>query len=145
MTRVLGEEAGRFIQALHESHGVRFHLGRTVRGMNGRQITLDDDTRIDADFVIVGAGVRPAVFLAEKSGLAVDRGVSVNEYLETSVPGIFCRGRHRQVARPSLRRADTRRTLDGCRAAGTNGGGEHARIWRKSSMRCRSSGASTMT
>ncbi len=92
MTRVLGEEAGRFIQALHESHGVRFHLGRTVRGMNGRQITLDDDTRIDADFVIVGAGVRPAVFLAEKSGLAVDRGVSVNEYLETSVPGIFAAG-----------------------------------------------------
>jgi len=92
MTRVLGEEAGRFIQALHESHGVRFHLGRTVRGMNGRQITLDDDTRIDADFVIVGAGVRPAVFLAEKSGLAVDRGVSVNEYLETSVPGVFAAG-----------------------------------------------------
>jgi NADPH-dependent 2,4-dienoyl-CoA reductase/sulfur reductase-like enzyme/nitrite reductase/ring-hydroxylating ferredoxin subunit len=92
MTRVLGEEAGRFIQALHESHGVRFHLGTTVRGMNGRQITLDDGTRIDADFVIVGAGVRPAVFLAEKSGLAVDRGVSVNEYLETSVPGVFAAG-----------------------------------------------------
>jgi NAD(P)H-nitrite reductase large subunit len=89
---VLGEEAGRFIQALHESHGVRFHLGATVRGINGRQITLDDDTRIDADFVVVGAGVRPAVSLAEKSGLAVDRGVSVNEYLETSVPGVFAAG-----------------------------------------------------
>jgi apoptosis-inducing factor 3 len=92
MTRVLGEPAGRFIQTLHESHGVRFHLGSSVNRVNGREVVVSDGTSIDADFVIVGAGVRPAVSLAEQSGLAVDRGVTVNEYLETSAAGIFAAG-----------------------------------------------------
>jgi NADPH-dependent 2,4-dienoyl-CoA reductase/sulfur reductase-like enzyme/nitrite reductase/ring-hydroxylating ferredoxin subunit len=92
MTRVLGEPAGRFIQALHESHGVLFHLESSVSRMNGREVVVSDGTAIDADFVVVGAGVRPAVSLAEQSGLAVDRGVTVNEYLETSAPGVFAAG-----------------------------------------------------
>jgi len=92
MARVLGEPAGRFIQELHESQGVRFHLGNSVKQANGRQIVLSDGTLIDADFLVVGVGVRPAIALAEKSGLAVDRGVSVNEYLETSSPGVFAAG-----------------------------------------------------
>jgi apoptosis-inducing factor 3 len=92
MTRVLGEPAGRFIQALHESHGVRFHMGSSVGRVNGREVVLSDGTSVDADFLVVGAGVRPAVSLAEQSGLAVDRGVSVNEYLETSARGVFAAG-----------------------------------------------------
>ena len=92
MTRVLGEPAGRFIQALHESHGVRFHMGCSVGHVNGREVALSDGTAIDADFLVVGAGVRPVVSLAEQSGLAVDRGVSVNEYLQTSARGVFAAG-----------------------------------------------------
>jgi NADPH-dependent 2,4-dienoyl-CoA reductase/sulfur reductase-like enzyme len=92
MVRVLGEPAGKFIQQLHESQGVRFHLGNSVKQANGRRITLGDGTFVDADFLVLGVGVRPAITLAEKSGLAVDRGVSVNEYLETSVPGVFAAG-----------------------------------------------------
>lgn len=92
MTRVLGEPAGRFIQALHESHGVRFHLGNSVTRVNGRRVTLSDGTEIEADCLVLGVGVRPATALAENAGLAVERGVSVNEYLETSVTGIFAAG-----------------------------------------------------
>lgn len=92
MARILGEPAGRFIQTLHESHGVRFHLGVSVGGMQGGKITLSDGTVIDADFMILGVGVRPATALAEQAGLALDRGVLVDEYLRTSAPGVFAAG-----------------------------------------------------
>jgi NADPH-dependent 2,4-dienoyl-CoA reductase/sulfur reductase-like enzyme/nitrite reductase/ring-hydroxylating ferredoxin subunit len=92
MARVLGEPAGLFIQGLHESHGVRFHLGNSVSRVNGRQVTLSGGATIDADFLVVGVGVRPSVALAQNAGLAVDRGVTVNEYLATSAPGVFAAG-----------------------------------------------------
>jgi 3-phenylpropionate/trans-cinnamate dioxygenase ferredoxin reductase subunit len=92
MERILGPELAAFIRGVHESHDVAFHLERTASGMSGRTLTLSDGSRLDADFVVVGAGVRPVVALAEAAGLATDRGVLVNEYLETSAPGIFAAG-----------------------------------------------------
>jgi apoptosis-inducing factor 3 len=92
MARILGESAGQFIRELHASHGVRFHLENSVGRVDGRRVTLRDGSIIDADFLVLGAGVRPAVALAEKAGLAVDRGVTVNEYLETSAAGVFAAG-----------------------------------------------------
>lgn len=88
----LGAEVGGFFRALHESHGVIFHLGRTVTSMAGHQVTLNDGTNVQADLLVLGVGVRPPVTLAEQAGLEVDRGVVVNEYLETSAPGIFAAG-----------------------------------------------------
>lgn len=90
--RTLGREVGRFFRALHESQGVIFHLGRSLKSVEGRQVTLSDGTNLPADFLVLGVGVRPAVTLAEDAGLQVDRGVVVNEYLETSSPGIFAAG-----------------------------------------------------
>src|ERR1700733_8660057 len=92
MARILGEPAGHFIQALHESHGVRFHLENSVGRVDGRRVTLRDGSTVDADFLVLGAGVRPSVALAEKAGLNVDRGVTVNEYLETGAPGVYAAG-----------------------------------------------------
>ena len=92
LERIMGPEVGRFIRGLHEAHGVTFHLGQTLSRMNGRQVTLSDATTLEADFVVLGVGVRPAVALAERAGLVIDRGIAVNEYLETSAPGVFAAG-----------------------------------------------------
>jgi NADPH-dependent 2,4-dienoyl-CoA reductase/sulfur reductase-like enzyme/nitrite reductase/ring-hydroxylating ferredoxin subunit len=90
--RVLGAQLGDFIRALHEAHGVVFHLGQTARGMEQDHVVLQNGERLAADFVVAGIGVRPAVALANQAGLAVDQGIIVDRYLETSAKGIFAIG-----------------------------------------------------
>ncbi|MEO8449314.1 MAG: FAD-dependent oxidoreductase, partial [Gemmatimonadota bacterium] len=83
---------GRFIRELHESRGVVFHLGKTVASIDGNEAKLSDGTIQAADLVVVGVGVRPILTLAERAGLTIEKGIAVNEYLETSAPGVFAAG-----------------------------------------------------
>jgi NADPH-dependent 2,4-dienoyl-CoA reductase/sulfur reductase-like enzyme/nitrite reductase/ring-hydroxylating ferredoxin subunit len=92
LQRIMGAEVGLFIRKLHEAHGVTFHLEQTVSRVSGRTVTLSDGTHLEADFMVLGVGVRPSLILAEQAGIGIDRGISVNEYLETSVAGIFAAG-----------------------------------------------------
>ena len=92
MERILGAEMGDFVRKLHEEHGVIFHLGDTVVAIDGSNATLKSGGSLQADFVVMGVGVRPRLALAEQAGLTLDRGVVVNAHLETSVPGIYAAG-----------------------------------------------------
>ena len=92
MAHLLGDQMGKFVRALHEEHGVIFHLGDTATAIDGKQIKLKSGGTLEADLVVAGLGVRPRIELAEKAGLATDRGVSVNAYLETSDPAILAAG-----------------------------------------------------
>ena len=92
MERILGPDLGRFVQSLHEQHGVVFHLRETASGLEGKRIRLAGGSVLEADLIVAGMGVRPRLELAETAGLKVDRGVIVDAYLETSAPGIFAAG-----------------------------------------------------
>jgi NADPH-dependent 2,4-dienoyl-CoA reductase/sulfur reductase-like enzyme/nitrite reductase/ring-hydroxylating ferredoxin subunit len=92
MERVLGREVGETVRALHEERGVRFHLGETVAEVFGDAVRLKGGERLPADLVVLGVGVRPNTEIAERAGLAVDRGVVVDQYLATSAAGIWAAG-----------------------------------------------------
>jgi len=92
MENVLGQEVGDLVRKVHEEHGVAFHLGTTPAAFDRSHVTLQSGQRLDADFVVVGIGVRPEMVLAEQAGIAADRGVTVDAYLETSIPGIWAAG-----------------------------------------------------
>ena len=92
LERILGPELGEFVRALHEEHGVDFHLGRKPASITARDVTLDDGTKLAADLVVMGVGVRPVTALAEAAGLKVDRGVIVDEFLRTSAPDVYAAG-----------------------------------------------------
>lgn len=92
LERVLGPELGRFIRTLHESKGVTFHLSTKPARIEEHAVVLDNGTQLEADLVVLGVGVRPRLELALQAKLAVDRGVAVNEYLETSAPHVFAAG-----------------------------------------------------
>src|SRR6185312_17307075 len=90
--KVLGPELGRFIKALHEEHGVVCHLQHTVASVGADGVGLDDGRSLAGDLIVAGIGVRPNVALAEAAGLAMDRGLAVDEMLETNAPGVFAAG-----------------------------------------------------
>ena len=93
--KTMGVEVGAFIRRLHEEHGVHFRLGTTVATFEGDRVVLATGEPIAADFVVAGVGVRPNTQLAQSAqsdALAIDNGIVVDEYLQSSVPGIFAVG-----------------------------------------------------
>jgi apoptosis-inducing factor 3 len=90
--RLLGQELGEYVRGLHESRGVTFRLGQAATTIDASDVTIRSGERLAADLVVAGIGVRPRTEVAEAAGLATDRGILVDEYLETSVPGIYAAG-----------------------------------------------------
>ena len=92
MQRLLGPEFGDLVRSLHSEHGVSFHLEDTATAIAGKRVELKSGGKLEADLVVAGIGVRPRLQLAEQAGIAVDRGVLVDSYLETGAPGVFAAG-----------------------------------------------------
>lgn len=92
MERVLGATLGDMIKALHESHGVVFHLGTTVAEIQPDRVRLSTGAELSADLVVTGIGVRPDLALAQDARLASDGGVVVDAFLQTSAPCIYAAG-----------------------------------------------------
>jgi NADPH-dependent 2,4-dienoyl-CoA reductase/sulfur reductase-like enzyme/nitrite reductase/ring-hydroxylating ferredoxin subunit len=92
LERVMGAQLGDFIRRLHEEHGVVFHLRQKADRIANGVVTLEDGSRIAADLIVAGIGVRPNTGLAEGAGLELDRGVLVDARLRTSAPEVYAAG-----------------------------------------------------
>ncbi len=92
LARVVGEGIGGFVRKLHEEHGVRFHLGPAPKAISDRGVELDDGVLLSSDFVVLGVGVAPRTRLAEAAGLAVDKGIIVDDQFRASADGVYAAG-----------------------------------------------------
>jgi NADPH-dependent 2,4-dienoyl-CoA reductase/sulfur reductase-like enzyme/nitrite reductase/ring-hydroxylating ferredoxin subunit len=92
LIKVLGPQLSAVVKKLHEDKGVHFHLERKAVGRAPNGVKLSDGSVLEGDFIVAGVGVRPSIALAEKAGLALDRGVTVDQFLATSAPGVWAAG-----------------------------------------------------
>jgi NADPH-dependent 2,4-dienoyl-CoA reductase/sulfur reductase-like enzyme/nitrite reductase/ring-hydroxylating ferredoxin subunit len=92
MARILGQDLGLFVRSLHEENGVVFHLENKATSIGDRMVRLENGGSVEADLVVVGVGVHPRLELAEKAGIALDHGIAVDQYLETTVPHVYAAG-----------------------------------------------------
>jgi 3-phenylpropionate/trans-cinnamate dioxygenase ferredoxin reductase subunit len=96
LSRVFGDDAGRWFQAKLEAHGVTIHAGEELEAFEGDgrigAVLTKSGRAIECDAVVVGAGVRPDAMLAQRAGLEVDDGIVCDSKLETSAAGIYAAG-----------------------------------------------------
>jgi 3-phenylpropionate/trans-cinnamate dioxygenase ferredoxin reductase subunit len=96
LERSFGTAAGRWFQEALESHGVTVHGGEELEAFEGdgrvSAVVTKSGRAIECDTVVVGAGVRPDVMLAQRAGLEVGDGVICDARLQSSAEGIYAAG-----------------------------------------------------
>ena len=96
LSRTLGDEVGRWFEQVLRDHGIEIFGGEELETFEGDgdvgAVVTKSGRTVEGDMVVVGAGVRPDVILAERAGLAVDNGITCDARLESSAPGIFAAG-----------------------------------------------------
>lgn len=84
------------IAAIIQQHirkkGITMHLNAAVTAINKNEVVLDNRDVIETNMVILSIGVKPDLHLATAAGLATNKGIIVNEYLQTSDPNIYAVG-----------------------------------------------------
>jgi NADPH-dependent 2,4-dienoyl-CoA reductase/sulfur reductase-like enzyme len=94
--RFFSPEMSRFFEGYYTARGVRFVKSATIKELRGEEkvssVLLKDGNSLAAEMVVAGIGVRPATGMLAGSGIEVADGVMVNEYLESSAPGILAAG-----------------------------------------------------
>ncbi len=105
MERQLDRTAGKLLQTELEKQGMNFILQKNTAEITGRKhvtgLKFSDGSRIKADLVVMAVGIKPNVALAQEAGIPVNRGILVNDYLETDIQNVFAVGEcaeHRGIA-----------------------------------------------
>jgi nitrite reductase (NADH) large subunit len=96
MERQLDKPAAELLKSLVERKGIKVLLNANTARLDGgtriEGVELTDGRRIDADAVIFAAGIRPNVALAKDAGISVNRGIVVDDFMQTGAPDIFALG-----------------------------------------------------
>lgn len=96
LARVAGPELSRFYENEHRQHGADLRLNVAVDAILGDDqasgVRFADGSELEADLVVVGIGIIPAVEPLENAGLECNNGVLVNEYCQSSSPDIYAIG-----------------------------------------------------
>ncbi|MCY7886756.1 NADPH-nitrite reductase [Bacillus spizizenii] len=105
MERQLDATAGRLLQNELEKQGMAFLLEKQTEEIVGdgrvEGVRFKDGTSIEADLVVMAVGIRPNTALGAESGIPVNRGIIVNDYMQTEIPHIYAVGEcaeHRGIA-----------------------------------------------
>jgi 3-phenylpropionate/trans-cinnamate dioxygenase ferredoxin reductase subunit len=131
--RVFPADLGLAMERLYQSRGVRILKGQKPASFERQGsryvVRTGGGEKVEADVVIVGVGVKPAVELAERSGLATGDGISVNAYLQTSHPDIYAAGDNARFPYQALGQSARMEHWDNALNQGTHAGrnmaGEH--------------------
>jgi NAD(P)H-nitrite reductase large subunit len=104
-SNVLDKQESQIVEHRLQEEGVKLHHHAEVievTGKNGRvnSVRLLNGQTLKCDLVAYAIGIRPRADLAKQAGLAIDRGILVNEYLQTNDPDIFAAGDVAQVYDP---------------------------------------------
>ena len=96
MARQLDDAAGDMLKLISENQGIQIHTGVQIEEIQGDShvtgVKLGSGEVIPAELVIMSCGVRANTQLAKEAGIEIDRGVIVNEKMETNVSGIYACG-----------------------------------------------------
>ncbi|MGR9081341.1 NAD(P)/FAD-dependent oxidoreductase [Rhizobium leguminosarum] len=96
LKRGVPEEIAHLLTERHRAEGVDIRCGVSIGALTEETgkalIRLSTGEVIEADLVLVGIGARPNVEIAERAGLAIDNGIAVDTYLQTSAPDVFAAG-----------------------------------------------------
>jgi NAD(P)H-nitrite reductase large subunit len=101
-SNVLDEQESRIIERRLQEEGVKLHHHAEIIEVTGKKgsvngVRLLDGKTLKCDLVAYAIGIRTRMELAKQAGLAVDRGILVNEYLQTNDPDIYAAGDVAQV------------------------------------------------
>ena len=97
MGRSVSAEGARFVAELHARHGVALHCGVIVKSLEreadrSERVAYGEGEAVSADVVVAGVGMERHLALAEQAGLEVDGGIVVDEFGQTSAPGVYAAG-----------------------------------------------------
>lgn len=109
-SNVLDEQESRIVEHRLQDEGVTLHFHSEIAEVTGKHnkvtgVLLKNGKLLKCDLVAYAIGVRPRLVLAKQAGLEVDRGILVNEYMQTNDPNIFAAGDVAQVHDPASGRS----------------------------------------